>query len=120
MGDVSSDNVTTLRVAVQNSGVNANRLALARYQSDTGPGYIVTLSPISETDPCYYSSRKPAGAGEGSPGGGNSKDIYMGTDGITKLYVKLSDLNHYNENHRLGFTWDDDCHLILFLMVESE
>ena len=113
MGNLT-DNVVTLVVTAQSSqGLNTNRLSMQRYQSDTGPGYILTLSPISDTDPCYYSDQASV-----SPSG---KDFPMpGPDNITQLYVQISDLNGYNKTHGLEFNWDDLCHLRCIVSVVSK
>ncbi len=109
------DNTTTLFIlaAQNNQGGYTNRLSMQQYQSDTGPGYIFTLSRIGNNDPCQFSARPPA-----APGGGQ-KNIYMpGPENITQLFVQISDLNGYNKTHHLTFTWDDQCQLKALVFVQ--
>ena len=108
-----TENVNTLFVVTQNNEeVNTHRLSMQKYQSDTGPGYIFTLSPIDSGDPCRYNTQGKSVAE------GVQKTIHMSNDGINTLYVQINDLNQYNKTHHLTFTWDDECQLKALVFVE--
>jgi hypothetical protein len=113
MGD-PSDNVTTLEVVVGRVVPPAYKMAMKEYNPGVGTSYELSLVKMSPDDPCRYSQAA-------SRPQGNGKLIYMpGDNDLSKLFVEMSDTNHFNQKHRLSFVWVDQCHFIALITAEAK
>lgn len=110
MGD-PSDNVTTLEVVVNRFNYLDHKMTMKPIQTDTGPGYLLTLVKTDDGDPCQAGKQPPAPRG-------NGKLLHMpGSEDLHSIEVQLTDMNHFNKTHKLTFNWIDQCHRLALLMA---
>jgi hypothetical protein len=113
LGD-PSDNVTTLEVVVDRFHYLNHKMTMKPIDTDTGPGYLLTLVKTDDGDPCQDGKNPPAPRG-------NGKMLHMpGSEDLSSILVQLTDINHFNETHKITFYWLDQCQRLALVMAETK